>query len=156
MPAGDAHLWVGHDFWDADDIALEMVDRPNIWADGSRERCPVGGFEIAGSNVYFITSEASLLGSVWVFPRSMVMVGWIGVVLLCLSLALCSLFSALSSGALFWLFKLTILVTWVLITLMFLVLLVGCLIMGPFPSLYNWSRMVIFCLLSAHARCQET
>ena len=24
-------------FWDADDIALEMVDSPNIWTDGSRE-----------------------------------------------------------------------------------------------------------------------
>ena len=32
-PAGDAHLWVAPDFWVADDIALEMVDRPNIWTD---------------------------------------------------------------------------------------------------------------------------
>ena len=41
-PAGDAHLWVAPDFGDADDIALEMVDRPNIWTDGSREMYPVG------------------------------------------------------------------------------------------------------------------
>ena len=28
--AGDAHLWAAPDFWDADDIALEKVDHPNI------------------------------------------------------------------------------------------------------------------------------
>ena len=64
-PAGDAHLWVAPDLWDADDLALEMVDRPNIWTDGSREEYPVGGFEVAGSGVYFPAPEASLLGSVW-------------------------------------------------------------------------------------------
>ena len=44
---------------------MEMVDRPNIWTDGSLEEHPVGGFEVAGSGVYFPAPEASLLGSVW-------------------------------------------------------------------------------------------
>ena len=43
-PAGDAHLWVPPDFWDAEDVALAIVDYPNIWTDGSRETYPVGGF----------------------------------------------------------------------------------------------------------------
>ena len=27
------------EYWDADDIALEMSDHPDIWTYGSRERC---------------------------------------------------------------------------------------------------------------------
>ena len=29
--------WTPPEFWDADDIALEMSEHPNIWTDGSRE-----------------------------------------------------------------------------------------------------------------------
>ena len=60
----------------------------------------------------FPALEASLLGSVWGVSEEYGDDRSIGVMILCLSLALCSLFSALSSGVLFWLFRLTILVTW--------------------------------------------
>ena len=33
------------DYWDADDIALEIPEHPNIWTDGSREDfSSMGGF----------------------------------------------------------------------------------------------------------------
>ena len=32
-PADHAGCWVVPDFWDAEDIALDMVDHPNIWTD---------------------------------------------------------------------------------------------------------------------------
>ena len=36
-PVGFSGSWSPPDYWDADDIALEMSDSPNIWTDGSRE-----------------------------------------------------------------------------------------------------------------------
>ena len=51
-PADHDGLWVAPDLWDADDLALEMVEDPNIRTDGSREDHPVGGFEFAGAGVY--------------------------------------------------------------------------------------------------------
>ena len=57
-PADLAGCWVPPDFWDEEDIALEMVDHPNIWTDGSRVDYPTGGFEVAGSGVFFRAPEA--------------------------------------------------------------------------------------------------
>ena len=49
------------EYWDADDIALEMSDHPNIWTDGSREDfTSVGGFEVAGAVVYLPASFGAL------------------------------------------------------------------------------------------------
>ena len=49
-----AGCWVPAVFWDEEDIALEMVDHPNIWTDGSREDfSSIGGFEVAGAGVFF-------------------------------------------------------------------------------------------------------
>ena len=64
-PADHAGYWVTPDFWDAEDLALEMVEHPNIWTDGSRADYPIGGFEVAGSGVFFRAPEATMLGSVW-------------------------------------------------------------------------------------------
>ena len=36
-PVDFAASWTPPDYWDADDIALEMPEYPNIWTDGSRE-----------------------------------------------------------------------------------------------------------------------
>ena len=36
-PADSSGHWTPPDYWDVDDIALEMSDHPNIWTDGSRE-----------------------------------------------------------------------------------------------------------------------
>ena len=52
------------DFGDEEDIALEMVDHPNIWTDG-RVDYPTGGFEVAGSGVFFRAPEATMLEAVW-------------------------------------------------------------------------------------------
>ena len=32
-----AAAWTPPEYWDADDIALEVPEHPNIWTDGSRE-----------------------------------------------------------------------------------------------------------------------
>ena len=36
-PVDWAGSWTPPEYWDADDIALEMPEYPNIWTDGSRE-----------------------------------------------------------------------------------------------------------------------
>ena len=58
--------WTPPEYWDADDIALEMSEHPDIWTDGSREDfSSVGGFEIAVAGVYLSASELAFEGSVW-------------------------------------------------------------------------------------------
>ena len=51
--------WTPPDYWDADDIALEMPEHPNVWTDGSRGRPSLllRGFEVAGAGVYLPASE---------------------------------------------------------------------------------------------------
>ena len=52
-PVDSSGYWTPPDFWDADDIALEMSDHPNIWTDGSREEfSSTGDSEVAGARVY--------------------------------------------------------------------------------------------------------
>ena len=61
-----ASCWTPPEYWDADDIALEMSEFPNVWTDGSREDfSSVGGFEVAGAGVYLPASELAFEGSVW-------------------------------------------------------------------------------------------
>ena len=60
-PVDCSRFWVPPDFWDADDLALEMTDAPNIWSDGSWEDYPVGGFEVAGAGVYLPAPELAML-----------------------------------------------------------------------------------------------
>ena len=58
--------WTPLDYWDADDIALEMSEHPNIWTDGSREDfSSVGGYEVAGAAVYLSAAEVAFEGAVW-------------------------------------------------------------------------------------------
>ena len=61
----NSNFWTQPDFWDADDLALEMTDAPNIGTDGSREDCPVCGFEVAGAGVYLPAPELAMGGAVW-------------------------------------------------------------------------------------------
>ena len=43
-----------------------MSEHPNIWTDGSREDfSAVGGFEVAGADVYLPASELAFESSVW-------------------------------------------------------------------------------------------
>ena len=52
-PVDFAGCWAPLEYWDADDIALEMSEQPNIWTDGSREDfSSVDGFEVAGAGVF--------------------------------------------------------------------------------------------------------
>ncbi len=65
-PVDFSAAWTPPDYWDADDIALEMPDHPNIWTDGSREDySSVGGFEVAGAGTYLPASEVAFDHSVW-------------------------------------------------------------------------------------------
>ena len=58
--------WTPPDYWDSDDIALEIPDHPNIWTDGSREDfSSIGGFEVAGAGVYLPASEIAFDNAVW-------------------------------------------------------------------------------------------
>ena len=65
-PADFDDCWTPPDYWDADDIALEMTDHPYVWTDGSREDfSSVCGFEVAGAGVYLPASELALKNLVW-------------------------------------------------------------------------------------------
>ena len=60
-----AGSWTPPEYWDADDLALEMSEYPNVWTDGSREDfSSVGGFEVAGAGVHLPASELAFDGSV--------------------------------------------------------------------------------------------
>ena len=62
-PVDFAGSWTPPKYWDADDIALEMPEYPNIWTDGSREDfSSIGGFEVAGAGVYLLASELAFEG----------------------------------------------------------------------------------------------
>ena len=53
-------------WWDADDIALEMQDQPNIWTDGSREDfSSFGDFQVAGAEVYLPAAGVAFESAVW-------------------------------------------------------------------------------------------
>ena len=65
-PVDFSRSWTPPEYWDADDIALEMSEHPNVWTDGSREAfSSVGGFEVAGAGVYLPASELAFDSSVW-------------------------------------------------------------------------------------------
>ena len=65
-PVGFAADWTPPDYWDADDIALEVPEHPNFWTDGSREDfSSIGGFEVAGAGVYLPAAEVAFDLSVW-------------------------------------------------------------------------------------------
>ena len=68
-PLDFSRSWIPPDYWDAEDIALEMSDHPNIWTKGSREDFSSlgrrGGFEVAGAGVYLLASEVAFDCSVW-------------------------------------------------------------------------------------------
>ena len=65
-PLDRSGFWAPPDCWDADDIALEMSDHPNIWIGGSREDfSSVGGFEVAGAGVYLPAAEVAFESAVW-------------------------------------------------------------------------------------------
>ena len=65
-PVDESAFWTAPDHWDADDIALEMTDAPNIWRDGSREVCflPLVGLRSLGLGVYLPASEIAFEGAV--------------------------------------------------------------------------------------------
>ena len=57
--------WVPPDYWDADDIPLEMSEHPDIWTDCSREDfSSVGVFEVAGAGIYLPAAEVAFESSV--------------------------------------------------------------------------------------------
>ena len=65
-PVDFSAVWTPPDYWDADDIALEVPEHPNIWTDGSREDfSSIGGCEVAGAGVYLPTSELALDNAAW-------------------------------------------------------------------------------------------
>ena len=65
-PVDLAGSWTPPEYWDADDIALEMSDHLNVWTDGSREDfSAAAGFEVAGAGVSLPASVLAFDHSVW-------------------------------------------------------------------------------------------
>ena len=65
-PVDSSGHWTPPCHWDADDIALEMLDHPNIWTDGSRDDLSsVGGVEVAGAGFYLPAAEVAFESAVW-------------------------------------------------------------------------------------------
>ena len=65
-PVDFSGSWTPPDYGDADDIALEMSDHPDIWTDGSRDDVSsVGGYEVAGAGVSLSVAEVAFEGAVW-------------------------------------------------------------------------------------------
>ena len=61
-----AGSWTPPECWNADDIALEMSEGPNIWTEGSREDfSAISGFAVAGAGVYLPASGLAFGSSVW-------------------------------------------------------------------------------------------
>ena len=57
-PVNFVSSWTPLDYWDADDIALEIPEHPNVWTDGSRKDfSSIGCFEVAGAGVCLLASE---------------------------------------------------------------------------------------------------
>ena len=55
-----------HHHRDADDVALDMTQHPNIWTDGRREDfSSLGGFEVAGAGVHLPASVVAFDSLVW-------------------------------------------------------------------------------------------
>ena len=115
-PVDASAFWTPPEYWDADDIALEMSDAPNIWTGGSWEDFSlIGGFEVAGAGVGVPAPELAFECAVWECGGGV----WgcsSGALpcFLCLSLGSCRLFSVLKSGMLLLLCSPSCLVTcWV-------------------------------------------
>ena len=60
-PVDFDNFWAPPEYWDADDIALEMTDHPNVWTGGRKEDfSSVGGFEVAGAGIYDTRAHARM------------------------------------------------------------------------------------------------
>ena len=65
-PVDASAFWTPPEYWDADDIALEMSDAPNIWTGGRWEGFSlIGGFEVAGAGVCVPAPELAFECAVW-------------------------------------------------------------------------------------------
>ena len=65
-PVDSDGCWTPPEYWDADDIASEIPEHPNVWTGGSREDfSSAGGFEVAGAGVYLPASVLAFDRSVW-------------------------------------------------------------------------------------------
>ena len=138
-PVDFAAAWTPPDYWDADDIALEIPENPNIWTDGSREDfSSIGVSKLLALAFTFLLLRLLLIIRFGERLKSMAMLGSSVAVLFYLSLGFCKLCNLLNSGVLLLLCRLTGLVIWVLTTLMSFVALVVCLMLIAWLSLFLW------------------
>ena len=128
-PVDFSGYWTRPEYWDADDITLELPENPYIWTDGRREDfSSIGGFEVAGAGVYLPASELAFDGLIWGTAEEYGDARLERCRAFLLILVFCKLFSVLNSGVLLLLCRLTGPAIQVLTTLMLLVALVVCLI----------------------------
>ena len=100
-PVGFDAAWTPPDYWDADDIALEMPEHPNVWTDGSREDFPLLGVSrlLVLVSIY-LPLKLPLIMLFGARLKNMVMLGLSVVVLFFLFLVSCKLCNVLNSGVL--------------------------------------------------------
>ena len=101
------------DYWDSEDISLEMSDHPNIWTEGSREDfSSLAGFEVAGLVFIYLLLKLLLILRSGVLQKRMVTLVWSVAVLFCRFLVSCKLCNVLNSGVLLLLCTLIALSSW--------------------------------------------
>ena len=128
-PADYSGFWTPPDFWDGDDLALEMTDDDQFFGLTAAGRT----IRLMGLRLLVLVCVCFLPNLLWmvlfgVLLKGNVMLDWSGVVLLCLARS--RLFSVLNSGVSSLLYRRTGLVIRVLITLMLPGLLGGCWTVG--------------------------
>ena len=63
-PVDIVDFWTPSDFWDSEDLAIEIGERPCVWTDGCLESCPTARFSVAGAGVYLTTLELAMQGAI--------------------------------------------------------------------------------------------
>ena len=149
-PADNSCFWFAPEFWDADDLALEMTDAPSIWTDGSGKTILLVGSRLLALVCISLHLKRLCVVLFGVLRRNMVMLDWSVAALSCRSLARFRLFSVLNFGVLLLLCSRTRLVIWALTTLMLPGQLVCWWIVGACLNLYLWFRMGSCCYCPVH------
>ena len=53
------------DFWDAEDLAIEIGDHPRVFTDGSLDSHALEDVSVAGAGVYLPAPELTMQGAIW-------------------------------------------------------------------------------------------
>ena len=103
------------DFWDAEDLAVEMGDHPCVWTGGSLDSFARADVLVVGAGVHLLARELATQGATWSEVEEYGAVGYVPC-FLCQYLALLQTVQRQSCGVLSWPCRHSGLGIWVLIT----------------------------------------